>query len=72
MNKLIRSWDEVPVVMDCAMAALITGRTTDDIRKRCARNKIRAVKDGKSWIITKTAMMEYCGEEGSVWEKEIK
>lgn len=64
MKKLIRSWDDVPVVVDAFYAAMLLGLSARAVRYKCHSGKIRAVREGKSWIITKKALMDYCGDIG--------
>lgn len=68
MQKLIKSWDDVPVNVDTALASAITGRSPRSVRKALRVGELKGAKRGRDWIIPKTALQEYCGETGSVFK----
>ena len=57
------SWDDVPIVMDIATAAKILAVPYESLRSKVQRGDFPASKVGTLWRVTKTALMQYVGEE---------
>ena len=57
------SWDDVPIVMDIATAAKILAVPYESLRTKVQQGEFPASKVGTLWRITKTALMQYVGEE---------
>lgn len=70
MPTIYRSWADLPLMLDLGVAACIVGYSFETVRRKCQSGEIRAVKMNGKWRIAKSALMEYCGENGSVWERE--
>lgn len=53
------SWEDVPIILDIATAALILGMPYDSVRKHIRDGTIPASKIGKLWRITKEALKAF-------------
>lgn len=60
-GKPITSWDDVPIVLDLAMAARIVGQAPEYLKKRAQRGTFPAYKEGAAWRCEKTALMKHVG-----------
>lgn len=66
--RLIKSWADVPVSVPVSLAAAISNRHVQTIQRHCRAGILRAEKHGKDWLIPKSALMEYCGEN-TAWKQ---
>lgn len=60
--KYFTSWEDVPIILDIATAALILGMPYETVRKYVQNGTIPGSKVGTLWRITKKSLMEYLGE----------
>ena len=59
---IITDWNDVPVVMDLAMAARVLGVTERHLASLCREGKMpEARKVGRLWRIRKEAVMQMVG-----------
>ena len=49
--KLIKSFDDLPLIMDCEYVAMLLGIHINSIYKLCLNGEIKAFKVGKLWRI---------------------
>ena len=50
-NKPIKSFDDLPLIMDCEYVATLLGISLNSIYKLCLNGEIKAFKVGKLWRI---------------------
>ncbi|MBR4544300.1 MAG: helix-turn-helix domain-containing protein [Lachnospiraceae bacterium] len=55
-------WDDIPVLIDCKLAAAILGVSPETVRLACVKGELPAFKIGDTWRINKNRFMAYCGE----------
>ena len=58
----IYKWDDIPVLIDCKLAATILGVSNETVRLACVKGELPAFKIGDTWRINKNRFMAYCGE----------
>jgi excisionase family DNA binding protein len=56
MSKIIRSWDDCPVVMSVNDVSILLDISKRTVRRLCAQGDIPANKIGKDWRIEKEAL----------------
>jgi len=49
--KPIKSFDDLPLIMDCEYVAMLLGTSLNSIYKLCLNGEIKAFKVGKLWRI---------------------
>lgn len=59
--KLIYSWNEIPVVVDPALAGILLGIHPDTVSRLCKAGEIKAFRVGKFWRINRSELMRLCG-----------
>lgn len=58
-RQLVYSWDDVPVLIDVAMAAQILGFTVEHTRRLLCQGKIPGHKMDRDWRINKEAFWTF-------------
>lgn len=58
-RQFVCSWDDVPVLIDVAMAARILGFTVEHTRRLLCKGKIPGHKMDKDWRINKEAFRAF-------------
>jgi len=64
--KLITSWDDVPIVLDFAMASRIVGQHPEYLKKRAQRGEFPGYKEGNCWRVSKAALMKHIAQGSDV------
>lgn len=60
MQRVITSWEQVPVVMNLELACTILGRGYDALKKDAREGRFPAFKNGaKKWAVTKEDLLAY-------------
>lgn len=60
VQRVITSWEQVPVVMDLELACIILGRGYDALKKDAREGRFPAFKNGvKKWAVTKEDLLTY-------------
>lgn len=62
-QKMLTSWDSVPLCVDVPFVSNLLGIKPDTIQKMCADGRIKATKIAREWRITKTELKRLLGEE---------
>lgn len=63
-KRFIYSLEEIPLFVDVPYLCKIFQRTPTTIRAKCKTGKIKAVKDGSSWLVPKTEIIRLYEEGG--------
>lgn len=50
-RKAFTNWDDIPVIIDPALASVLLGRTPEGVTKMCREGKLPATKLGREWRI---------------------
>lgn len=53
MSKIIKSWDEVPLIMDLAFASVLLGQAPGTLKLQAERGTFPAFKQGNQWRVEK-------------------
>lgn len=69
-QKLIVSWDEVPVLMDLSFAARLLGKSVEWAKKKAQLGELPALKVGDEWRISKSKLREYVGDMPTITPEE--
>lgn len=71
MQRIIRSWADVPLVMGTALASELTGLSDRTVRRLCKDGhiKVRKSPGGGKYLITKSAIIDFLGCDGGPWSK---
>lgn len=65
--RIIKSWNEVPLIIDAGYAADLLGVTDETIKRGCRNGSIKAFKvDNGHWRITKDEIMRICGVKNAI------
>lgn len=59
MRQQYTSWDQVPLVMDLQVAAIILSQSIETMKKRSRAGDFPAFKCGSDWKVTKDDLMAY-------------
>ncbi len=57
--KPIKSFDDLPLIMDCEYVAMLLDTSINSIYKLCLNGEIKAFKVGKLWRITKEELEKF-------------
>jgi excisionase family DNA binding protein len=57
----IKNWTDLPLVMTTASVSKLTHISVVTIKRHCREGKIKANKPSGEWMISREAVMEYCG-----------
>ena len=57
--KIIRNWDELPLIMDLPMVARLLAISPETLLKRCQRKDFPAFKECNFWRVCKDDLMAY-------------
>lgn len=64
--RIIKSWNEVPLIIDAGYAADLLGVTDETIKRGCRNGSIKAFKIGNGhWRIAKDEIMRVCGAKAA-------
>ena len=58
-QKIITSWDEVPIIMDLPMASRIVGQCLETLKSRARRGEFPAYKEGNEWRGAKEQLIKH-------------
>jgi len=61
-RKVFKSWNELPLVLDLATAAIVLGLNYENAAKLAQQGKLPAFKVGRLWKMSKAALREYVGD----------
>lgn len=60
MNKIIHNWDELPVVLDTQMVAVVLNTTRDHVERMCKAGVLPAKKvSPRLWAIQKSNLQSF-------------
>lgn len=59
MRQQYTSWDQVPLVMDLQVAAIILSQSIETMKRRSRSGDFPAFKCGSDWKVTKDDLMAY-------------
>ena len=59
----ITSWDDVPLVFDIPIMCRLLGRSYENVKKMCQRQKIPAFKVEREWRFRKDAVQEWMSNQ---------
>lgn len=68
-------WEQVPLIFDIPIAALLLGRSCENVKKMCQRREIPAFKVGREWRFDKTVFVRWINERqagNAPQSKEVK
>lgn len=72
MKNIIKSWDDVPVIVPVPLAAVIANTNPRGIQRLCRNGVIHAQKRERLWIIGKEELQKYSGLHGSIFCSDNK
>lgn len=66
----IKSWDELPVTMDFAMAANLTRFSTARLVQLTKEGRFPGYQIGSRWYVDKADLLAHIEEQKKIWRKE--
>lgn len=67
----IKSWDELPVTMDFAMAANLTRFSTQRLVQLTKEGKFPGYQLGNRWFVDKADLQTHVEAQKKIWRKEV-
>lgn len=58
-KKPVYDWNNVPIVMDLAMAGRIVSMSPEYLKKLAQQGKFPAIKVSSQWRVSKASLLEY-------------
>lgn len=62
-NKIIYSWERVPVIFDLRYASCLIGMNTEVLRRITSKGEFPAFKVGKQWRVKKEDLLAWIDKQ---------